>query len=59
MMAVLEQVAYNGGPLLMRARMRRGEASMPSEGSVTHWLGRLRAGDPAAARPLWDAISIG
>lgn len=27
---------------------------MPSEGSVTHWLGRLRAGDQAAAQPLWE-----
>jgi DNA-directed RNA polymerase specialized sigma24 family protein len=27
---------------------------MPSEGSVTHWLGRLRAGDPAAAGHLWQ-----
>jgi hypothetical protein len=25
-----------------------------SEGSVTHWLGLLRAGDRAAARPLWQ-----
>jgi DNA-directed RNA polymerase specialized sigma24 family protein len=24
------------------------------EGSVTRWLGRLRAGDPAAAQPLWE-----
>jgi DNA-directed RNA polymerase specialized sigma24 family protein len=27
---------------------------MSSEGSVTHWLGRLRAGDHAAAQPLWE-----
>jgi RNA polymerase sigma factor (sigma-70 family) len=27
---------------------------MPSEGSVTYWLDRLRAGDPAAAQPLWE-----
>lgn len=25
-----------------------------SDESVTHWLGRLKAGDPAAAGPLWD-----
>src|SRR5262245_38847831 len=23
-------------------------------GSVTHWLGRLKGGDAAAARPLWE-----
>src|SRR5688500_2678579 len=27
---------------------------MPADDPVTVWLGRLRAGDPAAARPLWD-----
>src|ERR1041385_7695296 len=26
---------------------------MPSEGSVTNWLGQLRAGDAAAAERLW------
>jgi DNA-directed RNA polymerase specialized sigma24 family protein len=25
-----------------------------STGSVTHWIGRLRAGDQAAAQPLWE-----
>src|SRR6516162_5683836 len=25
-----------------------------SGGSVTHWIGRLRAGDQAAAQPLWQ-----
>src|SRR5262245_14385853 len=23
-------------------------------GSITHWIGRLRAGDQAAAQPLWE-----
>jgi DNA-directed RNA polymerase specialized sigma24 family protein len=27
---------------------------MPSEGSVTTWIGRLQAGDHAAAQPLWE-----
>jgi DNA-directed RNA polymerase specialized sigma24 family protein len=27
---------------------------MASEGSVTHWLGLLQAGDRAAAGPLWE-----
>ncbi len=27
---------------------------MPSEGSVTRWLGELRAGEPAAAQQLWE-----
>jgi RNA polymerase sigma factor (sigma-70 family) len=27
---------------------------MPSPSSVTTWLGLLRAGDPAAAQPLWE-----
>ena len=26
-----------------------------SEGSVTHWISRLKAGDRDAARPLWEA----
>jgi DNA-directed RNA polymerase specialized sigma24 family protein len=27
---------------------------MPSHGSITRWLGKLKAGDPAAAQQLWD-----
>ncbi len=27
----------------------------PPDGSVTIWLEQLKAGDPAAARPLWEA----
>src|SRR5687768_3220834 len=26
----------------------------PDEGSVTRWIGELKAGRDAAARPLWD-----
>jgi DNA-directed RNA polymerase specialized sigma24 family protein len=29
--------------------------SSPPDGSVTIWLEQLKAGDPAAARPLWEA----
>jgi DNA-directed RNA polymerase specialized sigma24 family protein len=27
---------------------------MPSDGSVTHWIGLAKAGDSAAAQPLWE-----
>jgi RNA polymerase sigma factor (sigma-70 family) len=27
---------------------------MSSEGSITRWVGQLQAGDPDAARPLWE-----
>ena len=30
---------------------------MVSEGSVTLWIGKLKAGDPDAARRLWEAYS--
>jgi DNA-directed RNA polymerase specialized sigma24 family protein len=27
---------------------------MPTQGSVTHWINLLQAGDPAVVRPLWE-----
>jgi DNA-directed RNA polymerase specialized sigma24 family protein len=27
---------------------------MPSDGSITRWLGKLKAGDPSAAQQLWE-----
>src|SRR4051812_47867284 len=33
---------------------REARMSPDDEGSVTHWLGDLKAGDPAAAQKLWE-----
>jgi DNA-directed RNA polymerase specialized sigma24 family protein len=33
---------------------RGGVLTVSSTGSVTHWLGQLQAGDPAAVQPLWE-----
>jgi DNA-directed RNA polymerase specialized sigma24 family protein len=27
---------------------------MTSPGSITHWIGQLKSGEPAAAQPLWE-----
>src|SRR5262245_62417052 len=32
----------------------RGGTAMEPTGSVSHWLGQLKAGDRAAAQPLWE-----
>jgi hypothetical protein len=32
--------------------------STPSAGSVTQWLGQLKAGDRAAAQKLWQAYFL-
>src|SRR5438067_2490766 len=44
------RIAYNGSHRALPGRA----APLASEGSVTLWIGRLRAGDPDAAGPLWE-----
>src|SRR5262249_61040066 len=36
-------------------RIPAGEIAMSSDGSVTHWISLLKAGEQAAAQPLWEA----
>ena len=42
--------------MLTDASIHEGKSLMASgdQGSVTHWLGELKAGDRGAAQPLWD-----
>jgi hypothetical protein len=41
-------------PQYLNLNLHAGWTAMASEGSVTHWLGQLCAGDQAAAQPLWE-----
>jgi hypothetical protein len=46
---------YNRRGVHIGSMREPGNGTMsPSGGSVTHWLGPLREGDPGAAQRLWE-----
>src|SRR4051794_3693243 len=42
------------GPSRGRVPWQESSMSTADDASVTHWIGDLKAGDPAAARKIWE-----
>jgi DNA-directed RNA polymerase specialized sigma24 family protein len=53
-LASIHRGPYNGGCFPAVQGSAGGALPMSSQGSVSRWLGLLQAGDPAAARQLWE-----